>query len=175
MCPAGAITEVPRAVGKISHGTAGTIRMTQGMLNTGEIATVRLIHAVRKGESAAEVVIVDSPPGTNCPVVTAVDGADFVVLVTEPTPFGLNDLRLAVEMVQGLGAPTGVVINRDDPADHRIDRFCESSRLPIVGRIKDDRRVAEVYSCGDRPFSALSSFRAEIEALALRIKQEVGA
>jgi MinD superfamily P-loop ATPase len=175
VCPAGAITEVSRPVGTISQGTAGNIRITQGTLNAGEIATVRLVRAVRATEVAAEVVIVDCPPGTNCPVVTAVDGAHFVVLVTEPTPFGLNDLRLAAEMVANLGLRTGVVINRDEPGDDRIDRFCKSSGLPIIGRIKDDRRVAEVYSRGDLPFSALGSFRTEIEALALRLKSEVGA
>ncbi len=174
VCPAGAITEAPRPVGKISRGTAGKIRITQGTLNSGEIATVRLVHAVRASASSAEVVIVDAPPGTRFRVVAAVDGADFVVLVTESTSFGLNELRLAAEMVNDLGLRTGVLINRDEPGDGRMDRFCKASRLPIVGRIKDGRRVAEVYSRGDQPFSALSSFRAEIDALALRLRSEVG-
>jgi MinD superfamily P-loop ATPase len=134
---------------------------------------VKIVHAVRERESGTDVVIVDSPPGTNCPVAAAVDGADLVVLVTEPTPFGLNDLKLAAEMVQDLGLRMGVVINRDEPGDDRVDRFCASSGLSIIGRITDDRRVAEVYSRGGLPFSALTSFRAEIEALALRLKSEV--
>ncbi len=173
LCPTNAITEAPRTVGRISQGTAGAIRITEGSLKLGEIATVRMVNAVRKTESAAGIVIVDSPPGTNCPVVAAVDGTDFVVLVTEPTPFGLNDLALAVEMIGDLGLRMGVVVNRDQPDDDCIDRFCESAKLPVIGRITDDRRVAESYSRGDLPFLVLSSFRAEIEALAQRLKNEV--
>lgn len=169
VCPKGAISETPRSIGQISEGSAGTIRVTQGMLNTGEIATVRLIHAVRRRESPAEVVIVDSAPGVNCPVVAAVEGVDFVVLVTEPTPFGLNDLALAVEMIGDLGLHTGVVINRDEPGEDCIDRFCASAGIRIIGRIADDRRVAEVYSRANLPFSALPTFRAEIETIARRL------
>jgi MinD superfamily P-loop ATPase len=165
-CPKGAISETPRSIGQITEGSVGVIRVTQGMLRTGEIATVRLIRAVRRREPAADIVIVDSAPGVNCPVVAAVEGVDFVVLVTEPTPFGLNDLRLAVEMVGNLGLRTGVVINRDEPGDDCIDRFCASAGVPIIGRIADDRRVAEVYSRGELPFSALPAFYTGIEAIA---------
>jgi MinD superfamily P-loop ATPase len=166
VCPNGAISEKPRSIGRISEGWAGEIRVTQGMLNTGEIATVRLIHAVRRKESAAEVVIVDSPPGTSCPVVAAVENADWVLLVTEPTPFGLNDLSLAVDMTRPLGLRMAVVINRDEAGDDRIDRFCASAGIPVIGRIADDRRVAEAYSRGVLPLSSLPSFRGEIEAIA---------
>jgi MinD superfamily P-loop ATPase len=173
ICPKGAISEAPRSVGQIAEGAAGTIRFTQGMLNTGETATVHLIQAVRRRESAAQVVIVDSPPGTSCPVVAAVEGVDRVVLVTEPTPFGLNDLGLAVEMTRHLGLRTGVVINRDGSGDDRMDRFCASSGIPILGRIADDRRVAEAYSRGELPLSSLPSFRGEIEAIACHLVAEV--
>jgi MinD superfamily P-loop ATPase len=120
-----------------------------------------------------EVVIVDSAPGTSCPVVAAVEGVDWVVLVTEPTPFGLNDLGLAVEMTRSLRLRTGVVINRDGLGDDRIDRFCASTGIPIIGRIADDRRVAEAYSRGDLPLSSLPSFRAEMEAIAGYLAAEV--
>ncbi len=175
VCPKGAISETPRSVGQVAEGSAGTIRFTQGSLSPGETATVHLIHAVRQRESAAEVVIVDSPPGTSCPVVAAVEGADWVVLVTEPTPFGLNDLNLAVEMTRHLGLRTGVVINRDGSGDDRIDRFCASAGIPIVGRIADDRRVAEAYSRGELPLSSLPSFRGEIEGIAGRLAAGVPA
>ena len=173
VCPHGAISETPRSVGQVAEGSAGAIRFTQGTLNAGETATVHLIHAVRRRESAAEVVIVDSAPGTSCPVVAAVEGVDWVVLVTEPTPFGLNDLGLAVEMTRSLGLRTGVVINRDGLGDDRIDRFCASAGIPIIGRIADDRRVAEVYSRGELPLSSLPSFREEIEAIAGYLAAEV--
>ena len=172
VCPKGAISETPRSVGQVAEGLAGQIRFTQGTLNTGEIATVHLIQAVRRRESAAEVVIVDSPPGTGCPVVAAVEGADWVVLVTEPTPFGLNDLSLAVEMTRCLGLRTAVVINRAGSGDDRIDRFCTSAGIPVIGRIADDRRVAEVYSRGELPVLAAPSFRAEIEAIAGHLTAE---
>jgi MinD superfamily P-loop ATPase len=173
VCPKGAVSETPRSVGEITEGSAGAIRFTQGTLNTGEIATVHLIQAVRGRESAAEVVIVDCPPGTGCPVVAAVEGADWVVLVTEPTPFGLNDLRLAEEMTRQLGLRTAVVINRDGSGDDRIDRFCASAGVPVIGRIADDRRVAEAYSRGDLPLTALPSFRGQIEEIAGYLTAEV--
>lgn len=173
VCPRGAISETPRSIGQIAEGSTGAIRFTQGLLNAAETATVHLIRAVRRRESAAEVVIVDSAPGTSCPVVAAVEGADWVVLVTEPTPFGLNDLGLAVEMTRSLGLRTGVVINRDGLGDDRIDRFCASAGIPIIGRIADDRRVAEAYSRGDLALSSLPSFRAEMEAIAGYLAAEV--
>jgi MinD superfamily P-loop ATPase len=173
VCPQGAISETPRPVGQIAEGAAGPIRFTQGTLNAGEIATVHLIRTVRQKESAAEAVIIDSAPGTSCPVVAAVEGADFVILVTEPTPFGLHDLSLAVEMTGQLGLRTGVVINRDGGDDDRIGRFCESAGIPILGRIADDRRVAEAYSMGDLPLFAVLSFRQEIEAIAQSLVAEV--
>jgi MinD superfamily P-loop ATPase len=144
-------------------------------LNAGETATVHLIRAVRKRGSAADVVIVDSPPGTSCPVVAAVEGADWVVLVTEPTPFGLNDLVLAVEMTRRLGLRIGVVINRCGLGDDRVDRFCVSDRIPIIGRIADDRRVAEAYSRGESPFTRVPSFSEGIAGIANRLAAEVRA
>jgi MinD superfamily P-loop ATPase len=165
VCPKRAITEIPRSVGQIAQGAAGPIRFTQGTLNAGEIATVHLIRAVRAKESPADVVIVDSAPGASCPMVAAVEDADWVLLVTEPTPFGLHDLALAAETTARLGLRTGVVVNRDGGGDDRIDRFCASAGLPILGRIADDRRVAEVYARGDLPLFALPSFRREIEAI----------
>lgn len=173
VCPKGAISEKPRSIGQIAEGQAGAVRFTQGTLNTGEIATVHLIHTVGRRESAAEVVIVDSPPGTGCPVVAAVEGADWVVLVTEPTPFGLNDLSLAAEMTRHIGLRTVVVINRDGTGDDRVDRFCASAGIPVIGRIADDRRVAEAYSIGDMPLASLPSFREEIEAIAGHLATEV--
>jgi MinD superfamily P-loop ATPase len=173
VCTKGAITEVPHTIGEIGEGMAGKIRFTHGMLKAGETASVSLIRAVKRTETTAEFVILDSPPGTSCPVVAAVEGADRVVLVTEPTPFGLHDLRLAVEMTQHLGLPMGVVINRDGIGDDRVDSFCASAGIPVIGRIADDRRVAEYYSRGESPVFELSTFREEIAAIASRLTSEV--
>lgn len=173
VCPKGAMTEVPHTIGVIGEGMAGSIYFTHGLLNVGETASAALIHAVKRTKSAAEVVIMDSPPGTSCPAVAAIEGADRVVLVTEPTPFGLHDLKLAVEMTYRLGIPMGVVINRDGIGDDRVDSFCASAGIPVIGRIADDRKVAEMYSRGESPVLKLSTFREEIAAIASRLTSEV--
>ena len=174
VCPKGAISERPRPVGHIEDGDAGPIRFTQGALNPGEVATVHVIREVRRRQSTADFVVIDSPPGTSCPMVAAVDGADRVLLVAEPTPFGLHDLALAAETANRLGLPAQVVINRAS-ADDCIDRFCGSAGIPIAGRIADDRIVAETYSRGELPLFALRSFRREIEAIARSVYGELSA
>lgn len=171
-CPTGAISESHRVVGEIAEGWADRIRFTQGKLTIGETATVPVMREVRRRESSDDALIVDAPPGTSCPLIAAVEGVDWVVLVTEPTPFGLNDLRLAVETVETLGLKTAVVINRDGIGDDRIERYCASAGLPIIGRIKDDRRVAEAYSRGDLPVETLPQFRREIEAIGVQLMVE---
>jgi MinD superfamily P-loop ATPase len=173
VCPRGAISEAARPIGQTAEGSAGPIRFAQGALNTGETATVHLIHAVRKRESQADIVVIDSAPGTSCPVVAAVEGASLVLLVTEPTPFGLHDLELALEMTQALGLRAGVVINRDATGEDRIGGFCRYAGVPILGRIADDRRVAEAYSRGELPLAAPPQFREEIDALVRALETEV--
>lgn len=166
VCPRQAITQAPRPVGCIEEGTAaGGIRLTQGRLNTGEIATVHVIRAVRRRQTAAAAVIIDSPPGASCPMVAAVEGVDLVLLVAEPSPFGLHDLKLAAEAVAALGLPRAVVINRDSEGCRLIDRFCETAGLPVVGRIPDSRAIAETYSRGELPLASIPAFRRSIEAI----------
>jgi MinD superfamily P-loop ATPase len=118
-----------------------------------------LIRAVKSRNNPGGRVILDAPPGTACPVVTALRGADYVVLVTEPTPFGLHDLELAVAMVRSLALPFGVVINRMGIGDNRVHRYCAAERIPILLEIAADRRVAEVYSRGLLAADHLPEFR----------------
>lgn len=172
-CTRGAIKEYQRVIGEIGEGMVGDLRFTEAKLNAGETATVSLIRAVKRTESAADYVIVDSPPGTSCPLVTAVEDADLVLLVTEPTPFGLHDLILAIEMAQKLGRRIGVVVNRDGIGDDRVDSYCASLHIPVIGRIADSRRLAEIYSQGKTPLTELPDFRKEIEAIAERLVCEV--
>lgn len=148
-CPQGAIREVSRPIGVVESGRADGVAFVQGRLNVGEPMAPPLIRAVKKKVIADGVAIMDAPPGTSCPVVATVRDADYVLLVTEPTPFGLNDLRLAVEMIRQLGVPHGVVINRADSGDGRVRDFCEAETIPVLLEIPDDRRVAEAYSRGD--------------------------
>lgn len=172
VCPRGAISERPRPIGEFSEGSAGRIQFTQGALNAGETATVPLIRAIRRRESEADLLILDAPPGASCPMVAAVEDADCVVLVTEPTPFGLSDLRIAVEAVRRMDLRAAVVINRDGIGDGRVDSFCVSAGLPVLGRIADDRAVAEAYSRGEHPFKKVPSFRAAMAAIAQSLKAE---
>lgn len=172
VCRRNAISETARQVGEIADGAAGRIRLTQGTLNAGEVATVHVIRAVKRRQSRADVVIIDAAPGTSCAMAAAVEGADHVLLVTEATPFGLHDLALAVEATRRLGLRTSAVVNRDDAGDDCIDRFCASAQIPIVGRIADDRRVAEAYSRGEMPLLVWPSFRREIETIARALSKE---
>ena len=117
-------------------------------------------------------VILDAPPGTACPVVETMRGADFVLMVTEPTPFGLHDLRLAVEVARGeLGLPVGVVVNRDGVGDQGVDEYCAAENIPILMRIPLDRRIAEAYSDGIPLVEALPEYREQFRRLYAAIEQ----
>jgi MinD superfamily P-loop ATPase len=159
-CPAGAIREVPREVGMVECGLQGEIRFVHGRLKVGTAMSGPLIRAVKSEAGQGLITLIDAPPGTSCPVVAAVRGSDFVMLVTEPTPFGLNDLRLAVEMCRILGLPFGVVINRSDIGDDAVRRYCASEAVPLLAEIPEDRRVAEAYSRGEAAVNALPQLRA---------------
>ena len=116
-----------------------------GRLNIGQVMSPPLIKQVKDLIHKDEVVIVDSPPGTSCPVIESIRGADYVLLVTEPTPFGLNDFRLAVEVVKALNIPYGVFINRSDIGNQNTEKFCEKNQIPVLSYLVDDRSIAEAY------------------------------
>jgi MinD superfamily P-loop ATPase len=128
---------------------------------------------VKKKICGEGVSLLDAPPGTSCPVVTTVRDADYVLLVTEPTPFGLNDLKLAVEMIRQLGLKHGVVINRADNGDRRVSEFCAAEGIPVLLELPDDRRVAEAYSRGQMALQALPEWRTMFLDLWKHIKEEV--
>jgi len=149
VCPAGAILEVPRRIGTRESGRAGSIQFTHGVLRVGEAMSPPLIRAVKAASPDADLTIIDVPPGTSCPVIESIRGSDFVVLVTEPTPFGLHDLRLAVEMVRILNLPCGVIINRAGGAFRQVHEYCGQAGVEILQEVPDDRRIAEAYSRGE--------------------------
>lgn len=155
VCPEEAISEVPREVGTVEEGMSDSVRFVHGRLRVSEAMSPPLIREVKKKIPQVDVAIVDVPPGTSCPVIEAVKGADFVILVTEPTPFGLNDLELAVAMVRELGLPLGVLINRSDVGDARVNEYCERENIELLLEIPDDRRVAEAYSRGEMAVGAV--------------------
>ncbi len=147
-CPANAIREVERTVGWIEMGTAIGFTFTHGLLNVGEVMATPVIKAVKKQIAENQTNIIDAPPGTSCPVIETVYDADYVIMVTEPTPFGYHDLTLAVEMVRALERPFGVVINRCNSGDERVVEYCRQEDIQVLMQIPEDRRIAEVYSRG---------------------------
>lgn len=151
-CPENAIEEELNVTGKVEGGTAGSMDFARGVLNVGQAMPVPVISALLDRYLPAEgnsPVIIDSSPGTSCPVVEAVGRSDYVVLVTEPTPFGLHDLKAAVDVVRNqMGLPAGVIINRDGIGNGEVDTFCLENRLPVLARIPMDRRIAETLSRG---------------------------
>lgn len=159
VCPEGAITEEAREVGVIETGPAGEVAFVQGRLNVGEPMSPPLIRAVKRHVKPDAINLLDCPPGTACPMIAAVRGADVVLLVTEPTPFGLHDLGLAVETVRLLGLPLGVVVNRVGVGDDRVHRYCRAEGVPVLMEIPDDRRIAEAYSRGELAIDAVPDLR----------------
>jgi len=169
VCRPGAITEILRETGRLETGSAGPVQFVQGLLTIGEAMSAPLIRQVKAAAPEADLVIVDSPPGTSCPVIESVRGADSVVLVTEPTPFGLNDLKLAVGTVRAMKLPFGVVINRAGFGDQETQKYCRGQGIEILAEIPDDRRVAEAYSRGDLACEVVPEFRACMEELLARL------
>lgn len=148
LCPENAISEVDRQIGVVECGKAGDIDFVHGKLNVGEAMAPPLIRAVKKHIDRSKTVIIDVPPGTSCPVVESIEGSDYCVLVTEPTPFGLNDLVLAVEVVRKLGIPFGIVINRAGFGDSKTEEYCGRENIPILLNIPLDTEIAKAYSRG---------------------------
>jgi MinD superfamily P-loop ATPase len=148
VCPQQAIRETTRRIGVVEARRVDGITLIHGCLDVGVASGVPLIRAVKSRLRNQGVVILDAPPGTSCTVVTTVHGVDFVVLVAEPTPFGLHDLELAVEMVRQVGGAFGVVVNRVGVGDDRVHSYCREHDIPVLLEIPDDRRIAEAQMKG---------------------------
>ena len=159
VCPTGAITESYRRTGQLELGKAGDVHCVQGLLNIGEAMSPPVIAAVKDAAPDVDFLVIDSPPGTSCPVIESVRGSDFVMLVTEPTPFGLNDLKLAVEMVRALKLPFAVVINRADVGDGDTKAYCTRQRIEVLAEVPDDHQVAEAYSRGEMACEVIPKYR----------------
>ncbi|MFZ5918684.1 MAG: ATP-binding protein [Chloroflexota bacterium] len=162
-CPEEAIHEVLHVMGSLESGSAGPIDFGQGTLDVGQAMGVPIIRQLKKkhlSDAEDRVVILDAQPGTSCPVVETMRDADFVLLVTEPTPFGLHDLRLTVQVARDeLGLPVGVVVNREGIGDAGVDEYCAAEGIPILMRLPLDRRIAEAISNGVPLVQALPEYR----------------
>jgi MinD superfamily P-loop ATPase len=174
VCPTGALTEATRDIGVLEEGWTGRFRIIQGQLRITEASSPPLIRMVKRRAPDDGVILIDSPPGTSCPVIAALRGADFTVLVTEPTPFGLHDLSLAVDMVRALRIPFGVVINRSDGKNRIIRKYCEAEAIPVLLEIPDNRDIAQAYSRGRIAITALPGLRQDLEGLFVKIRGRVG-
>ncbi len=171
VCPKEAISEKGRQLGVLEKGVAGSLDFVQGRLRITEAMSPPLIAAVKEHADPDRTVIIDAPPGTSCPVIATLKGSDFVLLVTEPTPFGLNDLKLAVGAVRILGIPMGIVINRSDAGDDGVSSYAKEEGIPVLMEIPDDRKIAEAYSRGIMIVDAFPEMREEFQDLYNKIRQ----
>jgi MinD superfamily P-loop ATPase len=173
-CPENVITERGREIGSVERGASNGVRVVQGRLKVGEALSPPVIRAVKKGIPSEGIAVLDSPPGTSCPVIEATKESDFVLLVTEPTPFGLNDLKLAVSMTRELGLPTGLVINRCDVGDEGVEEYCSKEGIRVFLKIPDDKRVAKAYSRGDLLLNTVPGYEKGLSSLFVEIAKEMG-
>jgi len=171
VCPEGAICENPRPIGTVEEGVAGSVCFIQGCLNIGHPLAPPVIRAARQRLPERGIRLIDAPPGTACAAVQAVEGTDYVLLVAEPTPFGLNDLQLSVDMLRSLRLPFGLVINRVDDGSEDMRRYCADEGIEILLELPDDRRVAEAYSRGELMIEALPEYRAAFVELGNRLER----
>jgi len=148
LCPENAITEEDKETGVVESGHSNGVKFVQGRLTVGEAMAPPIIKEVKARADTSGIVIIDAPPGTSCPVVEAIGGSDFCLLVTEPTPFGLNDLILAVETVKELGVPFGIVLNRVGVGYAEVEEYCHRGNIPILMTIPLDTGIARLYSRG---------------------------
>lgn len=147
-CPEKALTEGRREIGVIERGRADSVSFAHGRLKPGEALAPPIISALRRGAAKEMDTILDCPPGTSCPVIQAVRGVDYCLVVTEPTPFGQHDLEAMVGVLDVLGVPHGVVINRADLGDGGVEDFCRERKIPLHGRIPFDRKIARCFTTG---------------------------
>jgi MinD superfamily P-loop ATPase len=159
LCPVQAIQESPREIGCIQEGNYNGLSFVQGILNVGEPMPTPIIRKEKELIDRNKTVILDCSPGTSCPVIEGVRGSDFCLLVTENSPFGLNDLELAVEMVRALSISMGVFVNRADLGNRALWEYCQRGKIPILGELPHDRQIAEVYSRGGIVVEELPQYR----------------
>jgi MinD superfamily P-loop ATPase len=145
----------------------------EGRLQIGQPMSPPIIRAVKRHLPRAGIAILDAPPGTACPMMETVRGADFVVLVAEPTVFGLHDLTLTVDAIRKVGVPYGVALNRVGPGGDGVERYCAQANIPVLLRIPEDRRIAEIYSRGDLAARTFPGFERWMSDLFGRLRAAV--
>jgi len=173
LCPEAAISEEGKEIGVVDIGSSNGIEFVHGKLNVGEAMAPPVIRKVKEHANPKRIVIVDVSPGTSCPVVESIKGSDFCLLVTEPTPFGLSDLVLAVEVARKLKIPCGVVINRTGLGDGKVDEYCYGEGIPVLLTIPLDNGIAYLYSRGTPLVEGIPKWKATFLQLFSNIKEIV--
>jgi len=174
ICPENAVMEKERSLGEVEHGSARGISFIHGRLDIGQVMVPPIIKKVRSYTNPDFVTIIDAPPGTSCPVIAAMTKTDFVLLVTEPTPFGLHDLKLAVETVRILDIPHGLVINRAGLGNDDVKLYAQKENIPILMEIPFDKKIAQIYSKGQMVVDELPEYKEKFQNLFEKIVQLVG-
>jgi len=168
LCPTSSLPMTPSRIGEIKEFKADNFTLVEGRLDLGQEMAVPLIAQtisyVDKNFSDS-IKILDAPPGTSCPVIEASRGSDFVILITESTPFGLNDLTLAVETMKVLKQSFGVIINRYGIGDNGVEEYCKNENIPIVTKIKNDKEVAKLYSNGKFIYPEIVHFKDSLDEI----------
>ena len=173
VCPENAIKETTRELGIIQKGYRNGIEFVHGKLRVGEAMSPPLIERVRSFAKPGKFTIIDAPPGTSCPVIASMKNTNFILLVTEPTPFGLHDLKLAIGAVKILKIPCGLVINRSDIGDNKVKDYAKNEDIPVLMEIPFDRKIAEAYSRGDMIVEVIPELRDKFLNLYNQIKNIV--
>ncbi len=173
LCPQTAIKEIGRETGTVEIGNRDGINFVHGQLNIGEAMSPPLIRAVKECIDSSKIVIIDAPPGTSCPVIESVKDSNFCLLVTEPTPFGLYDLRLAVQTLKELRIPIAAVINRSGLGNQGVDDYCKKENIPVLMRIPFNREIAVAYSKGINIIERLPEYKEKFVNLYKLIKDRI--
>jgi MinD superfamily P-loop ATPase len=165
LCPEQAIKEKGQRIGTIEFGVVNNLKFIQGRLDIGQAMSPPLIREIKKNIHSDKTVIIDAPPGTSCPVIESVKGSDVSLLVTEPTPFGLNDLRLSVDTLREMKLPFGIIINRSDIGDRKVEDYCQEENIPVLMTIPTDRDIAVAYSRGKTIIEIKPEYKAKFRQL----------
>jgi len=173
VCPKDAVSWNERIIGRLEHGQVEDIDFYHGLLNVGEMQAVPVIKALKRKVDKSKNVIIDVPPGTSCPVIESVSGSDYCILVTEPTPFGLHDLKLAVEVTRHLNISFGVIINRDGIGDRKVELYCKNENIPVLLKIPERKKIAHLYSKGIALASESHEWHEMFGLVFNRIQEEV--
>ena len=169
VCEEDALKYASREVGVLESGMVGNVEFVHGRIRIGEAMGVPLLKAVKQKADPDKLTIIDAPPGTSCSFVESIIDADYVILVTEPTPFGLHDLKLAVEVLQNFSIPGGIIINRADLGDKKVQEFCAEQDIPILLEVPFQRTIAEGYARGQNLIETVPELRKSLADLLARL------